>query len=480
MNDSFYHVYTTNVFTKKIEYKKYGNYVNTVKVEQKDDIRDTIERLFPFLLADANSVRGKTMILYGTSEYDKKDGIVMMDFSSHVINRIVSNEMGYRYLEMYGTSDMSMYRIMNNVLNHLVFGMLDDSICRIFALSPLQFVHIIHMMFFKKNKLIETLKSVIEYLKTTFTNATKNDDILYTIPSIMDDKTANSEYDRITDILDRINVLTDIQYAFKELWPSLNFISFMSTNGYDALTIRYIKRLLPDIELHGALLAFPEDIIGYGIDNDVEYHTTNPSVILEYESLTHNTLYDPYTEPVPNHMYNLIVSSRKSDTLRVKTNEIVIYLGDNYIQHICKRFDLVQIKGTILTPMHIEELLHDKVIDYCYRTDENGMYMFYLEFEMNCYTVDKVDEPDKMIVLRKEYTKRDNLIRLNEPFCIDDDSGLTQIHIEVRAVKPHTFKKIRESRYAPCISQYELRLERRLIDGNEIEILKNSIVHMYI
>jgi hypothetical protein len=485
-------------------------------------------------LIDLHSVRSKTMFAFHISKSSKKDGIIVLDQYSFSLNTAINNSNMSQYLINYGTTKNYNVYTFNNPLDamiyHISYALLEPDLRRI--------------MFYSVRQILDMVEIMAEYsdkIKTTMLEISNiKDSDLFAYSHLKSEMSNIIDHDIHTDteLLDRIIHVSDILYCIKEsystdnkiiseciksIWPKLNMIGCEIT-GSDKLYLNIVNNLLSaklnGITIYSPVFALPETVVGYNLEcKSNNSYILNPSSAY-FEFIPINDEYfttdkvdiscKSFRHLKKNKLYELVVSSYHTDTVRMATGSIIKI--DSYLNAvpviipICREIELIYSRSDILTriisPEDIELIMLDSdllanltVKEYCFRK-ENTCYKFYIELDRSNYIEHKSTKSTKSTTSTKQNTtysvspkvKESRLLyRLSRLLILDYDldkkmqklNNKSITSIEIRIVNPETFSKIIEMRTVDTIDVARLRMTRRIEDLHEISILKKEITYQF-
>jgi GH3 auxin-responsive promoter len=513
--------------------KMMARYYRRVKRNKPTDVSDLID-LTCVALVDLHSVRSKTMFCLHICMPNRRDGITVIDQVSYSLNAVIHSPHLSQYLIYYGTTtNYSAYAIFDPLeatTYHLTYALLEPNMKRMVFYSPRHALSAIEILATRTDRIKELLLiaasiSEAELLEHTH-DETEDDDSKHS-KSEKSEKSQKSQSK--LDLLERLAHVFDVLYCIKkgflnnrniisecitDLWPKLNML-VCEIRGQDGLLLRNLQNTISakhkGITVYSPFYAIPETLVGYNI----ECHPDNQYIIdpsqAYFEFLEVGDAYfrtDKVDLKVRSmrklkkgSMYEMIVSSDHTDTIRQMTGDIVRICGYSesvpIITPICREIELIysycqgvnesDIISKIITPQDIDQIFIQSNLDvreYCYRKADTS-YKFYLELHRFDYDVVADEESNyqrKRIEIVESVKKTRALYRLNRLLVpgYDSDSSPTKPNItdvEIRIVEPSTFTKIIKLRNINSIDPNTIRVCRRIVDELEINILKNAIVH---
>lgn len=532
MNNSYLPIKIMARFYKRSTYTNSKKLINI----NSDNLLDTMS----MTLIDLHSVRSKTMFAFHISKPSKRDGIMVCDQFSFSLNTAIHNSSLSQYLINYGTTKNYNIYTINNPLHamiyHISYALLEPDLCR--------------MMFYSVRHILDMIEIMVEYIeeiKKTLIDISgiKESDLFaysHSQTKKQTKKGSNPDSDNIdyldTDLLNRIIHISDVLYCikesyaidnniisecFKSLWPKLNLLGCEIT-GSDRLYLNIVNTLLDTksngITIYSPVFAIPETVVGYNLEcKSNNSYILDPSkayfefIEINDEYFTNNKT-DIKTKSFrnlgKNKLYELVVSSYHTDTVRMATGSIVRI--DSYsdavpiVIPICREIELIYSMSNtitkIITPENIDLLMLDLnlgVKEYCFRKD-NTCYKFYVELDKSMYIKKRSNsdsDSDNIIYNVSPEVKNSRLLyRLERLLILDYDldknkldknkldknkklSNKSITNIEVRVVNPETFSKIIEMRTVDTINVSRIRIARRIEDLHEISILKKEIIYQF-
>ena len=497
-------------------------------------------------LFDLHSVRSKTMFCLHICSPNRRDGITVIDQASYTLNVVIHSPHLSQYLIYYGTTtNYSAYMLFDSTeatIFHLTYALLEPDLKRMVFYSPQHVLNAIELLATRTDMIKElVLKasniSESELLDFTHDESDNSDD---SNDSNKTSRTGKSHGSNMTkqETLERIAHVFDVLYCIKkgyrgnqniisecftDLWPKLCMIG-CEIRGQDRLILRTLKKTLSakhkGITIYSPIYAIPEAVIGYNIEcrDDNQYIMDPAQGYFEFLEINDTYFRNEKRELKPrglrhikkDRLYEIIVSSDHTDTLRQMTGEIVRICGHSesvpIVTPICREIEMIysyaydsdgEIKSKIITPYDIDQIFIDSdldVLNYTYRKVRTT-YKFYLELHRFDYdegdsdrSENKSDEENSNIrrhyVINKEVKDNRSHYRLSRLLLHNYDSDDTLVdpnitEVEVRVVEPNTFQKIIKMRHLNSVDSNTIRMSRRIVDDYEIEILKTSIVHQF-
>lgn len=405
---------------------------------------DTEIDFMSMCLIDSLSARGKTMIMFHTSESMMRNGMHVSDAITRNLFKAFANIFCLNYIRRYVTSPEQCFMMKDHYLayyEHIKYGLLEPNLKRMILVSSRQ----IHMII----KILKEMRShlVDELLLINLKRGKIVQEILY------DDK------------------YYDMKRVFEKLWPKLELIVLMKQGGYRVHTER-IRKYTGNIKLYCPVYAIPEVTIGYDIGNDNTYTMDPRKGYFEFMPIKNTKTIKSIRNLQIGEFYNLVVSTRSSDMHRYMTGEVIRVLGyfngAPKIDIICKEEDLIRIDGQIITPYCIETILMKDfvLVDYCYTYKDSDKLKLYIELDESSY----LKEMDKVYGIKQNIKDIDILDHLL------DQMG---IQAEVRIVMPDTFDGLYRSRYCDEIDPAAIQIPRLLTDSSDMDLLRKKITYMF-
>jgi len=431
-----------------------------------------IESVFP---ADYSN---NTLFMWHMKDMMVRDGINVSSYQTYIIRRYFSDMTTLTYLRNNTTGPESLMRNTNDMVYYyesVKYSILNKQLKRLFLITPRQLLIMIEIMTRFKKQILTEIQLINE-----------------------------TRYDELVKIFINIdkNELTNI---INKLWPELDVIITYKSGPYKCL-YNQIKKMIGSISVYSPIYQIPEATIGYNfysndskdnndyyvIDTRKGYYEFIP-IDDEYIKTIQNKVINDKSELTAcgvrnlkkNQLYEIVVSNVKTGLLRYATSEIVRFIGYYYdeknnidivglpkIEIISKDTELLRINNKVITPSEIEDILIEKLNmkDYCYVINEitqmtqiiHGMFVN--------------NNKDNILKLYIELfdDNIDKTIKINK--IIQDKLGLVT---EIRIVKSGTFDKIYKSKYNDYVDPGSIMISRLIHDKDDLEILKNNIIHFY-
>lgn len=408
---------------------------------------DTEIDFMGIVFIDSHSSRGKTMMMYHISESMIRNGMHVSDVISRNLFKAFGNLFCLNYIRRYITSPEQCFMIKDHYSSyyeHLKYGLLEQNLKRMILISPRQIFMIIKILKEMRSHLVD------ELLLINLKRGKIVQEILY------DDK------------------YYDMKRIFEKLWPKLELIVLMRQGSFRVHTER-IRKYTGNIKLYCPTYALPEVTIGYDIENNNTYTIDPRKGYFEFIPIKDTSNVKSIRNLKIGDLYNLVVSTRSSDIQRYVTGEIVRVLGyfngSPKIDIVCKEEDLINIKGSIITPQCIESILMKNfvLVDYCYRytqLDKSDKLKIYIEIDEAEY----LKEIDKVHDVKPHVKDIDILDHLLDHLGLD---------AEVRIVMPDTFDALYRNRYSDEIDPAMIQIPRLITNTCDTEILREKILYMF-
>ena len=508
----------------------------TAIIQKRLKTSDAID-LLPIHLFDMQYPRSPTMLCMHMSEPLNRNGISATDHITFGLYYALANDHIRRYLSEYCVSSIGTYRITDEqeaMLMHMTYALLRDDLQRMIFYTPRQAIEFFRLLVSDEIKeyLYEvteiTEEQLLEFEAYVDENGNADED-----DKSANDKSANNRGQKFKNplVLERLSEIMDVLYALsqakkksviteclKQLWPELSIIGF-ECGHYDRTYADYLKQYLDQHMIYcSPIYAVAEAIVGYDIGQS---EGSNGSYLLDpskayFEFIEINDNYfnkhksalkvKSFRRLQIGSLYELVITSYLTDSIRSMTNEIVrVYGYDNsvpIVKPICRESDIIYSRcddmssnggadadvSRIITLDQIEDVFVESklnVIDYCFRKVKTS-YKFYIELDPNCYehksndsnVIDVVKDVKnshikyrllKLLVIgRDEYDRRDVV---NVSRNIED--------VETRIVSPGTFRELIEMRTIDALDSAMCRINKRIVDEHEIEKLKSNIAYQF-
>lgn len=403
------------------------------------------------LLIDLYSSRGKTMMVFHTSNMNKYNGFNVSDIITKNIYCLFSNPLSLNYIRKFSSSPEQLFMCKDHYsayYSHLYYGLLEPKLKRIIVSSSRQLLLLMDILQDKKTELVDQL------LLHNHKRGTEVQEILY-----------NTHNPTMKNVI-------------RKLWKNLELI-ILNTSGNLRIYTEQIKQYIGDIKLYSPVYAIPECTIGYDIYKD-GFYVIDPrkgyfEFILVNNSYLEENIKNKKTCSMSllkkGELYNIVVSSVYSNLYRYITNEIVRVIdyvnGSPKIDIICHNDDLIFTKNKIITPYDIELVLCKYLVinDYCYRKIDKK-YKLYIELMPDMYV-----HTDEHI-----HDIKDKIKAIDVPKYLYEE---LLIYFEVRIVVPKTFEMLFQKRYSEFIDPSIINIPRNITDIKDIEIIRDNILYLF-
>jgi hypothetical protein len=414
-------------------------------------IYDNSIDLIGFLLIDLYCSRGKTLIVFHTSNMSNHNGMHVSDIITKNIYCLFSNPLALNYIRKYIVSPEQVFMCKDHYIsyyNHLYNGLIEPKLKRIIVSSSRHILLLIEILKDKKKELVDAI------LKHNHKRGTDIQNILY--------DTQNP----------------DMKNIFKKIWQHLELI-VLNTTGQSRIYTKQIKKYIGNIKLYSPIYTIPECTIGYDIYKD-GFYIIDPrkgyfEFILVDNDYLKGSIKDKKTCSMSllktEHLYNIVVSSVYTNLNRYITNEIIKVIdyvnGVPKIDIICHSDDLLFTGKTVVTPYDIEIVLfkYFDITDYCFRKS-NGKYKLYIELEQNIY----IAENDYIYDIKDCIKNIDISKHLYNSLLI---------YFEVRIVSLNTFKMLYQKRFSKYIDPSIINIPRNITNKDDIEIIRDNIIYLF-
>jgi hypothetical protein len=409
---------------------------------------DTEMDFMSMALINSHSAVGNTMIMCHVSASMMRNGMHVSDMITRNLFKMFGNVFCLNYIRKYASSPEYCFMIRDHSISyyeHIKYGLLDPNLKHMVLISSRQIYMIVRILKEMRSHLVD------ELLLINLNRGKIVQEILY------DDK------------------YYDMTRVFEKLWPNLEMIVLMKQGGFRVHTER-IRKYIGNIKLYCPMYAIPEATIGYDIENDNTYIIDPRKGYFEFIPVKEKkTIVKSIRNLKIDEIYNLVVSTRSSDVQRYVTGEIVRVLGyfngSPKIDIICKEYDIITIKGLVITPYCIELILMKDfvLVDYCYRyieSNTSNKLKLYIEIDETGYLKDM----DGVHDVKQNIKDVDILDHLQDHLGLD---------AEVRIVMPDTFELLYKNRYTDEIDPAIIQIPRLITDTFDTDILHAKILYMF-
>lgn len=412
-------------------------------------------------LIDSYSVRGKTMMVFHTSDTMQRNGMHVSDAITQNITKIFSNPYGLTYIRLFSASPEGCFFIKDHYTSyyqHLKYGLLEEKLFRIMVISARHLLLLIEIM---QDRKIDLVREIIQINP-------KRGKYLYEV--LCDPK---------NDSMDNI---------FSQLWPRLGTIIMME-HGSMRIYGSHLKKYISGIKTYCPVYAIPEVTFGYDRDNSGTYTLDPRKGFFEFvkiDTVTMGTMRSQgrsigndklknikesnIRQLETGSLYHIIATNRNTGINRYLTEEIVKITGymnaSPQFEVQCKEYELIDTNNKITTPRQIEDTLinHFDFVDYCYHnTDKLNIYV---ELEKHHYLSDT----------KRTYDVREKIKKLNVKSLILKELDL---NTEVKIVKPGTINMLYQNRYSDYVDPGSVHIPRNVTEQTDIDILRSNVLFTY-
>ncbi len=413
-------------------------------------------------LMDTYSIRGKSMMVFHTSEMMQRNGMHVSDIITQNIMKIFSNPYGLMYIRFFSTSPEECFFIKDHYTSyyqHLKYGLLEEDLLRIIVISTRHLLLLIEIIQDRKNDLVREIIQI----------NSKRGKYLY---EILCDPKNDSMEDKFTKIWPRLKSIIMIEHGTMHIYES------------------QIKKYIKGITTYCPIYFIPEVTFGYDRDNTGTYTLDPRNGFFEFIKIDTNTLstIKQINQEIGNDklegikisnirtleigsLYHIIATNKNTRLNRYLTGEIVkivsYFGGSPQFEVHCKEYELVCVNEKIITPRQIEDTLmnHFDIIDYCYQDNGNKL-IIYVEIEKCNYMSDE----------KRTYDVREKIKKIKIKTHIFDQM---EFHADIKIVKPETINMLHQNRYSDYIDPGSVHIPRCVRDQMDIDILRNNILFTY-
>jgi len=424
-------------------------------------------------LIDTHSIRGKTMMVYHTSEMMQRNGMHVSDAITCNIAKIFSNPYGLMYIRLFSSSPEWCFFIKDHYTSyyqHLLYGLLEENLFRIMVISARHLLLLIEIILDRKIDLVREIMQI---------NKKRGQYLCDLLCDPKKDPINLSKKDKSIPL-------------FTKLWPRLNSIIMMESNLYSS----QLKPYIGEIETYCPVYAVTEATLGYDRWNTGTYSMDPRNGFFEFVKIDHNVLQElrsldqrTNADKLKNitvsnirkldigSLYQIIVTNQYTGLTRYLTDEIVKIVGytqgspEFEIQG--KEYELICCGTKIIVPRQIEDVLtkYFDLLDYCYSQDQDSdqSFIIYIELKKDNYLSDTKRTYDVKEKVKKPQTAKINSLILNQ----------LGLDANVKIVKPGTIGMLYQNRYSDYIDPGCVHIPRNIRNLDDIDILTNNVLFVF-
>lgn len=397
-------------------------------------------------LIDTHTIRGKSMMVYHTSEMMQRNGMHVSDTITQNIMKIFSNPFGLLYIRLFSSSPEECFFIKDHYSSyyqHLKHGLLEENLLRIMVISSRHLLLLIEIMREQKIDLVREI-------------------------TLINPKRGKQLYETLCDPKNE-----SMEGIFTKIWPRLKSI-IMIEHGTMRIYLPQLKFFIKEIKTYCPIYAIPEATIGYDRDNSGTYTVDPRNGFFEFVKIRKNNsmeISNIRTLEIGS-MYHIIVTNKFTRMNRYLTDEIVkisgYMAGTPKFEVQCKEYELINKNERVLTPYQIEDVLINQLdlVDYCYSDTENEKLCIWIELTKHHYVSD---------------TKRTYDIKKGIKGIKIKDYIISQLdlHTDIKIIMPGTINMLYQNRYSDYVDPGSVHIPRNISNPHDIDILRNGILFTF-